>query len=163
MGDDMKRRKLLERSAIVAAAGATAGAAVPAAASAGPRRTSTKVGTVVTAHGTARVEVAVDGSSNVTVPTDGFPDGWQLRAGDRVVVTDIDGTLVAAPLLTRIIGDLDEAAGTIRVADTTVSLQPATLQHRAGTAGYEAHYVENANGLLPGCVSLRPRGQATQA
>jgi hypothetical protein len=163
MGDDMKRRKLLERSAIVAAAGATAGAAVPAAASAAPRRTSTKVGTVVTAHGTARVEVAVDGSSNVTIPTDGFPDGWQLRAGDRVVVTDIDGTLVAAPLLTRITGDLNEAAGVVRVADTAVAVQPATLRHVVGSTGYEAHYIENANGLLPEAVSLRPLRRGTQA
>jgi hypothetical protein len=157
MGDNMKRRKLFARSALVVAAGAAAGTALPEAASAAPRRTTTRLGTVVAAQGTARVEVAVDGSTNVTVPLDGFPKGWQLRAGDRVVVTDIDGTLVAGPLVTRVTGDVRNAgAGVVRVADTTVSVTPATLKRAAGNAEYEAYYIENANGLLPECVALRP-------
>jgi hypothetical protein len=141
-------------------AGAVAGAALPEAGTAAPRRTSTRVGTVVAAYGAARVEVAfADGSPAVTVPTDGFPEGWQLRAGDKVVVTDIDGDFVAGPLVTRVTGALNGAdSDVVRVADTAVSVRPATLRQGTGSGGYEAYYIENANGLLPECVALRPHG-----
>lgn len=164
----MRRRKLLERSALALAAGA-AGVAVPASAEAAPRCTSTRIGTVVRVRDAARVEVAFTGGApNVVVTTDGFPPGWRLRAGDRVVVTDVvTGVPVAAPLVVRVTGPLHgetgAGPGVVRVADTVVAVRPATVQagtdavDAAGTADYEAYYIENRLGLRPDCVALRPR------
>lgn len=167
----MKRRKLFERSALVVAAGAATGASLPGAATAAPGRTSTRIGTVVAAHGAARVEVAfADGSPTVTVATDGFPDGWQLREGDRVVVTDVvTGELVAAPLVTRVTGTVRDETGAgpdvVRVADTAVTVRPATVRAGSGpdtaAADHEAYFIENTRGLRPDCVALRPSNTAS--
>jgi hypothetical protein len=81
-----------------------------------------------------RVQVDHRGKQ-LTVPMRGFPQGFRLRSGSRVILSDEPSGLVARPLvralLSRVRPEEVEARGEITVADRRVEMQPNTIVEEA--------------------------------
>ncbi|MDG4754079.1 hypothetical protein O7630_24355 [Micromonospora sp. WMMD718] len=115
--------------------------------------------------GAAEVEVLSSSGSVVArhvAPVTGFPAGWQLQPGDRVILAgmlDESGSGAVMPLVEPIRGHLEGTSGSsARIAGRTVRLQnPGTTVSRSATSEESiAFCVKNAvNGELS-CVSVKP-------
>jgi len=126
---------------------------------------------------TARVKVspgavaASPASTVVDVPVVGFPPDWQLRLGDRVIVTHggPDEPVAAHPLVTRVVGSLERVPGRagevlvavggvrVRVQAATIGAGPAQVKQGSDRT-YEAYYIDNDLDGVRSCVTLRPVG-----
>lgn len=175
MANEVSRRRLL-----TASAAATAGGAVAVALSGEPAQAapvgSARIGRVVRqiddAAGAGSPATAVEvallrpGGAQVTgvvtVAVAGFPTGWVLRTGDRVVVTgadDPDRPLTAMPLVTRLVGRVQRTGtDTVVMAGQRLHLRVGTLEtaSRSADATYEAYVIGNDLDGTLSCTTLRP-------
>jgi hypothetical protein len=162
----ISRRRLLKRSAGVTAGTAAAMAflEVPSQAAAPGEA---RVGRV-RRHRDGIVEVDLPAPGNtavrdvVTVPVMGFPEGWQFRAGDQVLVTGPnfpEHPSTAWPLVTRVVGPVGRMGrSAVRVGGRRVLLRRGTVQAGPGKPGsrYQAYCVKNDRDQTLSCVALRP-------
>ncbi|MEU8247506.1 hypothetical protein [Nonomuraea sp. NPDC048916] len=124
-------------------------------------------------HEKGSADVVLEGSG-VTVsglPVSGFPDGWQLQPGDRVLVSGPDHPIdpsTVTPLVIRLVGTVAAPTDRARVmaqkvGGVEVSLRDQTIVQTVAVDGsavrgsrYEAYCIENANGRVLSCVAFRP-------
>ncbi len=99
--------------------------------------------------------------STQVAPVSGFPDGWQLRPGDRVILTGVlDGAspLTIMPLVESVRGRVEQGAGRVaRIGGQELKLRPgAVVQRSAVTEESIAFYVANDVDDALSCVSIKP-------
>jgi hypothetical protein len=172
MRDKISRRSMIKRSAGVAV-GTVGGAAlidgmIASSAHAGTPGSSRLARVINHTGDTADVEVLSPDTGAVigerTAPVHGFPDGWRLAKGDKVVLTgpsfeDEPSTIM--PLVKRTVGTLAgtaraRRAGALTVGKTKMRTQVATFwAGGAGNSRYEAYYIENDLSHSPWCVAVR--------
>jgi hypothetical protein len=122
------------------------------------------------AGNTAEVSVADNGS--MIVPVHGFPEGWQLRKGDLVVLTGPNADAfpsTAMPLLAAVMGRIARTGrarkGALSVGGIEVMLRSETIIEAPAVNGagsratvYVASVIENALDHTLTCVALKADG-----
>lgn len=142
-------RRLSRRSLITGGAMAVAGASAAAvtfsntaAGAPSPARVSgtSRIARVVSHSGAvAEVEVLSPSGSVLgveTAPVDGFPEGWQLRRGDRVILVAEPGSgsgWTIKPLVEPVRGRLERDGATTRVGGRTI-----VVRDGEGTVGADS-------------------------
>lgn len=123
------RRSVLQNSVAVAA-GAVGGMLVIDGMAAAAVQSGARIGQVVQASG-RRADVTVDGTTR-SVEIIGFPNGWQLRRGDQVMVTSptaAENPNSACPLVLSVEGAISHRNDTeVMVSGTPVALRPQTIR-----------------------------------
>jgi hypothetical protein len=129
-----------------------------------------RVATVIGSGESGQVEVSVGrGDTRIVATAFGFPPGWRLRPGDRVVLTvkDPDGSeRVVMPLVRRIVAPADQIRlshdTSVSVSGTNAELLPATVRGptngstKSLQAVNEVYLIDNDYGRDPACLVLRP-------
>ncbi|MEV6930718.1 hypothetical protein AB0M46_40380 [Dactylosporangium sp. NPDC051485] len=140
------------------AAGAAGAAALvnETAAQAAPSGGKARIARVVRQTGSS-AEVEVEGATR-TAPLFGFPDGWRMRQGDRVLLTATAGGALVMPLVEPIQGRLEGGSqSSARIAGRAVVARSAgTIEQGAAAGDSVAFCVRNdADGTLS-AVAVRP-------
>jgi hypothetical protein len=164
----LSRRSVISGSAalVAGAAGATVVSANAASASApaGPSGRA-HIARVTRSFGsTAEVEVLSPAGSviaNRVAPVTGFPEGWQLQPGDRVILSgtlDRSSPATIMPLVEPIRGRLEGSAGpSARIAGRAVTVRPGAVDLRSAPQEDSiAFCVRNDVSGDLSCVSVKP-------
>jgi hypothetical protein len=79
----------------------------------------------------------------ISVPMVGFPSGFKLRPGERVVLVREEGGLAARPLVRSMTVDSvsDEGADTLRAGDQRFAVQASTIREGGDAEAGRAHDV----------------------
>ncbi|HET8775477.1 MAG TPA: hypothetical protein VFP80_16875 [Thermoanaerobaculia bacterium] len=104
--------------------------------------------------------IAVNGQDGnrvlLSVPMEGFPDGFQLRAGDRVVLVQGETGPAVRPLTRAYPVDrTDEKDGLLRTADHEFYVQAATVRSRSQDQQHMVFSVPNDRGEPEQLLSIR--------
>lgn len=104
--------------------------------------------------------IAVNGQEGnrvlLSVPMEGFPDGFQLRAGDRVVlVQGEDGPAVRPLTRAYPVDRTDEKDGLLQTADHEFYVQAATVRARSLDQQHTVFSVPNDRGEPEQLLSIR--------
>ncbi|MFF0470496.1 hypothetical protein ACFYPX_24045 [Micromonospora zamorensis] len=153
------RRTVVTGAAVAAASDATVALGGGAAAQAAPKSSSgrARIARVVNHVGdSAEVEVLAAGAvvATTTAPVSGFPAGWRLRAGDRVVLGP-DATV--NPLVKPVRGRLERSGSSARMGGRKVSVsEDVAAGSSAAMVEHVGFCVDNDSGESLSIIALKP-------
>jgi hypothetical protein len=169
------RRKVLATGSAAVAGGAAAVAVSSTAEAAPAGAAAPGISVVESVQGervTVRTRTAAtirprrfDGAAH-TLDAQAMPYGWTLRAGDLVMIDEVDGARMATPMHREVEGLVDKVeADAITVAGRRVLLDARTLLYAEATdepvVGSTAHHLRAGDSVAAQCLDNQRDGTLT--